>query len=117
MVLGSIGDVTRFRANRHFSQVDTLELEPSRRLEMSAESSMKQRLAHAAVLITILAVCLCLFPTKAYAYLDPGAGSSILQLLIASLLGALYAAKLHWTRIKSFLAKCRGTSVPTRKKK
>ena len=78
---------------------------------------MKQRLAHAAVLITILAVCFCLFPTKAYAYLDPGAGSSILQLLIASLLGTLYAAKLHWTRIKSFLAKCRGTSVPTRKKK
>jgi len=75
---------------------------------------MKQRLAHAGVLTTILAICLCLFPTKAYAYLDPGAGSSILQLLIASLLGTLYAAKLHWTRIKSLLGKRRSTSVPTK---
>jgi len=77
---------------------------------------MKQRLAHAGVITTILAFCLCLSPTKTYAYIDPGAGSSILQLLIAGLLGALYAAKLHWTRIKSFLAKRRSTSVPTKTK-
>ena len=77
---------------------------------------MKQRLAQAAVLTTLLVVCLCLFPTKAYAYLDPGAGSSILQLLIASFLGTLYAAKLHWTRIKSFLAKRRSASLPAKTK-
>ena len=75
---------------------------------------MKQRLTHAGVLTTILAICLCLFPMKTYAYLDPGAGSSILQLLIASLLGALYAAKLRWTWIKNFLGKRRSTSVPTK---
>ena len=77
---------------------------------------MKQRLVHAGVLTTILAVYFCLFPTKTYAYLDPGAGSSILQLLIASLLGTLYAAKLHWTRIKSFLAKRESASLHAKTK-
>jgi|SoiMethySBSTD1v2_1073268.scaffolds.fasta_scaffold621673_2 hypothetical protein len=77
---------------------------------------MKQRLAHAGVLITILAVYLCLFPTKTYAYLDPGAESSIFQLLIAGLLGALYAAKLHWTRIKGFLANRRSAGLPSKTK-
>jgi len=36
------------------------------------------------------------------AYLDPGAGSYILQLIIASLLGGLFAAKLFWKKIKKF---------------
>ena len=39
-------------------------------------------------------------PLKAYAYLDPGTGSYIFQLIIAALLGGLFAGKLFWNKIK-----------------
>lgn len=42
------------------------------------------------------------FAQDAYAYLDPGTGSYILQLLIAVLVGALFAVKLFWNNIKYF---------------
>lgn len=55
------------------------------------------------VTVTILLTLSCLiFPKDAYAYLDPGTGSYILQLLIAALLGGLFAVKLYWKRIKIF---------------
>ena len=38
----------------------------------------------------------------AYAYLDPGTGSMLLQGLLAGILGALYAIKLYWSRLKEF---------------
>jgi len=36
----------------------------------------------------------------AYAYIDPASGSYILQLLLASLLGALFTLKIFWKKIK-----------------
>ena len=33
-------------------------------------------------------------------YLDPGSGSYLLQLLIAGALGALFALRIYWSRIK-----------------
>jgi hypothetical protein len=39
---------------------------------------------------------------EAYAYLDPGTGSYILQILIASLFGALFILKVFWGRIVGF---------------
>lgn len=44
------------------------------------------------------------FPQKAYAYLDPGTGSLILQMIIAGLLGASFAIKVYWKKIKAFFA-------------
>ena len=38
----------------------------------------------------------------AYAYLDPGTGSMILQLLLGGIAGFLVIGKLYWQRIKSF---------------
>ena len=38
------------------------------------------------------------------AYVDPGSGSYILQLVIASLLGALFAIKLSWIKVKTFFS-------------
>jgi nitrate/nitrite transporter NarK len=53
-------------------------------------------------------VVLCLLPlvfiTDAHAYLDPGTGSYILQMIVAGLLGAAFAIKLFWMRIKRFFA-------------
>ena len=38
--------------------------------------------------------------TPAYAYLDPGTGSIVLQLLFGGVAGALVIFKLYWHRIK-----------------
>jgi hypothetical protein len=48
----------------------------------------------------------------AYAYLDPGTGSMLLQLLLGGVAGALVIGKLYWARIKSFFG--RGPSSDSR---
>jgi hypothetical protein len=45
------------------------------------------------------------FPPRAAAYLDPGTGSYLFQVLIAVGLGALYIVKTYWGRIKEFLGR------------
>jgi len=44
-----------------------------------------------------------LMPLPAYAYLDPGTGSVILQVVIAAVLGALFTLKLYWNRLRGWL--------------
>jgi hypothetical protein len=39
------------------------------------------------------------------AYLDPGSGSFILQILIASLLGAVFIIRAYWKKITTFFHK------------
>lgn len=39
------------------------------------------------------------------AYLDPGSGSFILQLIIAGALGAVFAIRAYWSKIKSAFTK------------
>jgi hypothetical protein len=41
----------------------------------------------------------------AHAYLDPGSGSFIIQILIASLAGALLSLRIFWSRIIGLLRK------------
>jgi hypothetical protein len=55
---------------------------------------------YAAMVLSLLA-----FPQQAYAYLDPGTGSYILQLTLAALFGAIYAVKLYWRRISKLVRK------------
>lgn len=38
---------------------------------------------------------------NAYAYLDPGTGSMILQGLIGGIAGGLFAVRLYWSKLKS----------------
>ncbi len=45
---------------------------------------------------------LLLFPILSEAYLDPGAGSYILQMLLAGALGLMFTIKLYLSKIKSF---------------
>jgi len=42
------------------------------------------------------------------AYIDPGTGSLIIQMLLAVLVGAGFAVKIFWTRIKAFFSKVFG---------
>jgi len=43
-----------------------------------------------------------IFTREAYAYLDLGTGSYIFQLVIAAVIGGLFAVKLFWTKIVLF---------------
>ena len=56
------------------------------------------------ILILIIS-SLYLFPDAAYAYLDPGTGSFILQIVLAAAIGAYYSLKLYWTRVRDFLTR------------
>ncbi len=40
-----------------------------------------------------------------FAYLDPGSGSYLLQLLIAGVLGGFFALRMFWNRIKGFFTR------------
>ncbi len=57
---------------------------------------------HVQPIFLFVALFHLIFPQKAYAYLDPGTGSYIFQLLIAFLLGGIFAVKLFWNSIKTF---------------
>ena len=51
----------------------------------------------------IALIALGFMSLKTYvAYLDPGSGSFILQILIASLVGALFIVRVYWSKIKGF---------------
>ena len=56
-------------------------------------------------------------PRPACAYLDPGAGSLMLQLLLGGVAGLAVIARLYWRRIMAFLgvsrkARGRGSGSP-----
>ena len=41
----------------------------------------------------------------AYAYLDPGSGSMLLQLLLGGTAGVVVIVKLYWERLRNFLSR------------
>ena len=55
-----------------------------------------------ATIITLTLIFVLCFPAYAYAYLDPGTGSYFLQIIIATLLGAMYGIKQFWYKVKLF---------------
>ncbi len=56
-------------------------------------------------ILAILIVTFLLFPKSTYAYLDPGSGSYIVQILIASLAGIGFFVKTYWNQIKSIFSR------------
>ena len=46
-----------------------------------------------------------------FAYLDPGSGSMLLQVLLALFLGAGFTIKLYWKKLKAFFSKNKGEPV------
>lgn len=55
--------------------------------------------------VTIVADMLSSSPKVAPLYLDPGSGSILIQLIIASALGAALIVKTSWSRIKKFFGR------------
>ena len=47
-----------------------------------------------------------------YAYLDPGTGSMLVQMLLGGLAGVLVIGKLYWHRVKAFFG-CGPATSPT----
>lgn len=41
----------------------------------------------------------------AHAYIDPGTGSYVIQLIIAALAGAAFAVKVYWGKIRTLFSK------------
>lgn len=60
-----------------------------------------------------LAIALAIVSIPAYAYIDPGSGSMILQGLIAALAAIAVTAKLWWHRLLVLLHIRKRTVVPT----
>ena len=44
-----------------------------------------------------------IFPNQAFAYVDPGSGALLLQMLIAGFVGALFYLRIYYRRIINFL--------------
>lgn len=56
----------------------------------------------------MLAVGLSLVSTPAYAYLDPGSGSMILQIIVGAVVAAGAGAKIFWQNIVDFFSRTFG---------
>jgi hypothetical protein len=52
--------------------------------------------------VFLLFVFVLLWANNAFAYLDPGTGSIIIQSIIALTIGALFTIKGYWSRLKSW---------------
>jgi hypothetical protein len=61
-----------------------------------AELRSRRRVTRAVLLLLLAST---IWPSTAEAYIDPGSGSYLLQLILAAVFGALYAVKLCWRRI------------------
>ena len=56
----------------------------------------------AKALIVLLGVFCFSLHESAHAYIDPGTGSYLLQMLVASFFGALFALSVFWRSVKVF---------------
>ena len=70
-------------------------------------------------LVFIVFLFLIISTKTAHAYLDPGTGSFIIQILAASALGGLFAIKTFWRNITGFLSNIfssKNNTNPSKKK-
>ncbi len=61
-----------------------------------------KRVVPTITILVVFALFHLLIPKNTYAYLDPGTGSFIIQMLIASIVGGLFILKLYFNKIKAF---------------
>ena len=56
-------------------------------------------------LLWLLAFVLLVFVQNSEAYIDPGSGSYVLQLIVASFFAIVFALKMFWRNIKAFFSR------------
>lgn len=54
------------------------------------------------ILLALIIVSL-IIPKNTYAYIDPGSGSYMFQILLAGIFGGVFAIKIYWKKIISLL--------------
>ena len=54
---------------------------------------------------TILILYIILLPSNAYAYLDPGTGSIILQAILGFIAAAIASISVYWAKFKILISK------------
>lgn len=52
----------------------------------------------------LLATLLIAFPSPSFAYLDPGAGSAAIQVIVAALAGLAVAFRVYFHQVKTFFS-------------
>ena len=62
--------------------------------------------------VMLLWLALLVVPSPAHAYLDPGTGSMLLQLLLGGVAGFVVLMKMGWRRILGFLGLRKEESAP-----
>lgn len=53
--------------------------------------------------IAIFGALMAFLPAPAYAYLDPGTGTMIVQAVVAGIAGALVTIKIYWVSVSSWV--------------
>ncbi|GAF94702.1 unnamed protein product [marine sediment metagenome] len=53
-------------------------------------------------MIFIIILVILLFPCYLLAYLDPGTGSYIIQMVLAGIVGTLFVIKIYWKKVKNY---------------
>ena len=56
----------------------------------------------------LLFLVLLLFTRESEAYIDPGSGSYVLQLIVASFFAIVFTLKVFWRNIRAFFSGARG---------
>lgn len=62
--------------------------------------------------LIVLTVLVLLASSPAYAYLDPGTGSILVQGLLAALAAASATVAAFWSQIRGFFSRRRGPGAP-----
>ncbi len=74
-------------------------------LRKKQKNSFMKKLSRIIYIVGLLGIHHLLSPQTAHAYLDPGTGSYLFQILIAGLLGGAFALKIFWRRIWLFFSR------------
>ena len=72
-------------------------------MDRTPNASRCGRPARVAAALAGASLLLIATPGPAQAYLDPGTGSMIIQVVIGAVAGALVTARLYWSQIKAKL--------------
>ena len=56
-------------------------------------------------LLAVVSLAQLVFARSSFAYLDPGTGSYVLQILAAAIFGSLFVIKSYWNKIKNFFSR------------
>jgi len=63
--------------------------------------------------LALLWICIFVLAAPAQAYLDPGTGSAVLQMLVAGVMGALFVIKMYWRKLTAFFGMASDEEAPS----